>query len=358
VQSGLEKNISATLIPGDGIGPEIVDSTVKVLDALGAPFVWEIHPAGMSGMDLLGDTLPETTLDSIRKTKLALKGPLTTPVGGGYRSSNVRLREMFNLYANVRPARTLIGGGRYEAIDLVLVRENTEGLYVGFEHYIPIGDDPHAVAIGSGVNTRAGCSRIAEFAFEYAIRNGRKKVTIVHKANILKALTGLFLETAREIGKRYADRIQVEERIVDACAMQLVLNPWEFDVIVTTNLFGDILSDEIAGLVGGLGMAPAANIGPDVAIFEAVHGSAPDLAGRGKANPLALLLAAAMMLEHAGRTDLARRMRLGIDQTLNEDKVRTGDLGGTASTEELTRALISRVKKAAKKPEQKETKEI
>ena len=344
VQSGLEKSIPATLIPGDGIGPEIVDSTVQVLDALGAPFVWEVHQAGLSGMDLLGDTLPETTLDSIRRTKLALKGPLTTPVGGGYRSSNVRLREAFHLYANVRPARTLIGGGRYEAIDLVLVRENTEGLYVGFEHYIPIGDDPHAVAIGSGVNTRAGCRRIAEFAFEYAIRNGRKKVTIVHKANILKALTGLFLETTREVGIRYADRIQVEERIVDACAMQLVLNPWEFDVIVTTNLFGDILSDEIAGLVGGLGMAPAANIGPDAAIFEAVHGSAPDLAGRGKANPLALFLAAAMMLEHVGRTDLARRIRLGIDQTLNEDKVRTGDLGGTASTEELTRALIARVK--------------
>jgi isocitrate dehydrogenase (NAD+) len=343
VRPASEKSIPATLIPGDGIGPEIVDSTVKVLDALGAPFAWEVHQAGMSGMDLFGDTLPETTMDSIRRTKLTLKGPLTTPVGGGYRSSNVRLREAFQLYANVRPARTLIPGGRYEDIDLVLVRENTEGLYVGFEHYIPIGNDPHGVAIGSGVNTRVGCRRIAEFAFEYAVRNGRKKVTIVHKANILKALTGLFLETAREVGKRYLDRIQMEERIVDACAMQLVINPWEFDVIVTTNLFGDILSDEIAGLVGGLGMAPAANIGPDAAIFEAVHGSAPDIAGRGKANPLALLLAAAMMLEHVGRADLARRLRLGIDQTLNEDKVRTGDLGGTASTAELTRALIFRV---------------
>ena len=343
MQSGLEKSIPATLIPGDGIGPEIVDSTVKVLDALGAPFAWEVHQAGMSGMDVFGDPLPQPTLDSIRRTRLALKGPLTTPVGGGYRSSNVRLREEFHLYANVRPARTLIPGGRYESIDLVLVRENTEGLYVGFEHYIPIGDDPHAVAIGSGVNTRVGCRRITEFAFEYAIRNGRKKVTIVHKANILKALTGLFLETAREVGKRYEDRIQVDERIVDACAMQLVLNPWQFDVIVTTNLFGDILSDEIAGLVGGLGMAPAANIGLNAAIFEAVHGSAPDIAGQGKANPLAVLLAAAMMLEHVGHGDLARRLRLGIDQTLNEEKVRTGDLGGTASTEEFTRALISRV---------------
>jgi isocitrate dehydrogenase (NAD+) len=344
MQSDLEKSIPATLIPGDGIGPEIVDSTVKVLDALGAPFAWEVHQAGMSGMDVFGDPLPQPTLDSIRRTRLALKGPLTTPVGGGYRSSNVRLREEFHLYANVRPARTLIPGGRYEAIDLVLVRENTEGLYVGFEHYIPIGDDPRAVAIGSGINTRVGCRRIAEFAFEYAIRNGRKKVTIVHKANILKALTGLFLETACEVGKRYEERVQLEERIVDACAMQLVLNPWQFDVIVTTNLFGDILSDEMAGLVGGLGMAPAANIGMDAAIFEAVHGSAPDLAGQRKANPLALLLAAAMMLEHVGRGDLARRMRLGIDQTLNKDQVRTGDLGGTASTEELTRALISRLK--------------
>jgi isocitrate dehydrogenase (NAD+) len=224
-----------------------------VLDALRAPFAWEVHKAGISALEAFGDPLPQTTLDSVRRTRLALKGPLTTPVGGGYRSSNVRLREEFHLYANVRPARTLVPGGRYEDIDVVLVRENLEGFYVGFEHYIPIGEDPHAVAIGSRVNTRAGCRRIAEFAFEYAIQNGRKKVTIVHKANILKALTGLFLETAREVGKRYENRLQVDERIVDACAMQLVLNPWQFDVIVTTNLFGDILSDEMAGLVGGWG---------------------------------------------------------------------------------------------------------
>ena len=297
----------------------------------------------MSAREAFDDPLPQTTLDSIRRTRLALKGPLTTPVGDGYRSSNVRLREEFHLYANVRPARTLMPGGRYEDIDVVMVRENTEGLYVGFEHYIPIGNDPHAVAIGSGVNTRAGCRRIAEFAFEYAVRNARKKVTIVHKANILKALTGLFLETALEVGKRYDGRIQLEERIVDACAMQLVLNPWQFDVILTTNLFGDILSDEMAGLVGGLGMAPAANIGIDAAIFEAVHGSAPDLAGKGIANPIALLLAAAMMLDHVDRSDLADRMRKGIDQTLNEDKVRTGDLGGTASTEEFAQAIVQRL---------------
>jgi isocitrate dehydrogenase (NAD+) len=238
-----------------------------------------------------------------------------------------------------------VPGGRYEDIDLVLVRENLEGLYVGFEHYIPIDDDPHAVAIGSGVNTRAGCRRIAEFAFEYAVRNGRKKVTIVHKANILKALTGLFLETALAVGKRYEGRVQMDDRIVDACAMQLVLNPWQFDVIVTTNLFGDILSDQMAGLVGGLGLAPAANIGVDAAIFEAVHGSAPDLAGKGVANPVALLRAASMMLDHVDRGDLAHQLRQGINQTLNEDQVRTGDLGGKASTKEFAEALVGRLKR-------------
>jgi isocitrate dehydrogenase (NAD+) len=345
VQPAAENVIPATLIPGDGIGSEIVGSTVRVLEALGTSFAWEVHKAGMAGVDDFDDPLPQPTLDSIRRTRLALKGPLTTPLGGGYRSSNVRLREAFNLYANIRPARTLIPGGRYENIDLVLVRENTEGLYVGFEHYIPVGDDPHAVAIGSGVNTRAGCWRIAEYAFQYAVNNGRKKVTVVHKANILKALTGLFLETAREVGKRYEGRVEVDERIVDACAMQLVLDPWQFDVILTTNLFGDILSDEMAGLVGGLGMAPAANIGVDAAIFEAVHGSAPDLASQGVANPLALMLASAMMLDHVGRQDLARRMRKAIDLTLNEDKVRTRDLGGTASTEQFAQAIIGRLKR-------------
>ena len=344
MQGAAEKVIPATLIAGDGIGPEIVEATVMVLDAMHAPFAWEMHKAGMSGLEALGDPLPQTTVDSIRRTRLALKGPLTTPAGDGYRSSTVRLREEFHLYANVRPARTLVPGGRYEDIDLVLVRENIEGLYVGFEHYIPIGDDPHAVAIGSGVNTRAGCRRIAEFAFEYAIRHRRKKVTIVHKANILKALSGIFLEAAREVGKRYESRLQVDERIVDACAMQLVLNPWQFDVIVTTNLFGDILSDEMAGLVGGLGMAPAANIGVDAAIFEAVHGSAPDLAGKGVANPLALLLAATMMLDHIDRNELAHQLRKAIHQTLNEDKVRTGDLGGTASTKEFAQAIVGRLK--------------
>ncbi len=335
--------IPATLIPGDGIGPEIVEATVMVLDALGANFDWEVCQAGLAGMKAAGDPLPQETLASIHRTRLALKGPLETPVGGGYRSSNVRLREEFKLYANVRPAYTIIPGGRFENINLVLIRENNEGLYVGFEHYIPIGDDPRAVAMATGVNTRAGARRIAEYAYDYAVKNGRKKVTIVHKANIMKALTGLFLETALDISKKYAGRVDTDQRIVDACAMQLVLNPWQFDVLVTTNLFGDILSDEISGLVGGLGMTPGANIGEDAAIFEAVHGSAPDIAGKGIANPTAILLAAAMMLDHVERRDLATRLRQAIDQVLNVDQVRTGDLGGTASTKEYAAALIRRV---------------
>jgi isocitrate dehydrogenase (NAD+) len=337
--------IPATLIPGDGLGPEIVEATLAVLEALDAPFVWETHQAGMAGVKEAGDPLPAATLDSIRRTRLALKGPLETPVAGGYRSSNVRLREEFKLYANLRPALTLVPGGRYENIDLVLIRENNEGLYMGYEHFIPIDGDPHAVGMSTGVNTRQGCRRICQYAFEYAIRHGRRKVTVVHKANIMKALTGIFLETARDMyAERYKGRIEMDERIVDACAMQLVLNPWQFDVIVTTNLFGDILSDEIAGLVGGLGMAPGANIGEHAAIFEAVHGSAPDIAGKDMANPLALLLAAAMMLDHVGRQDLGARLRAAIDATLNTDKVRTKDLGGSAGTRELTAALVRRVR--------------
>jgi len=335
--------IPATLVSGDGIGPEISAAVVEILDALGKPFAWEVQEGGMAAVAKAGDPLPAALLDSIRRTRLALKGPLTTPVGGGFRSVNVRLREEFKLYANLRPARTLVPGGRYEDIDLVLVRENLEGLYVGFEHYIPIDGDAHAVAISSGVNTRAGSRRIAEFAFDYAAKNGRKKVTIVHKANVLKALTGVFLETAQEVAKKYAGKVAVDERIVDACAMQLVLKPWQFDVIVTTNLFGDILSDEIAGLVGGLGMAPGANIGEGAAIFEAVHGSAPDIAGKGIANPLALLLAAALMLDHVGRLEQARRLRAAIDGTLREDGIRTADLGGKATTRDITQAIVQRI---------------
>jgi isocitrate dehydrogenase (NAD+) len=340
----MPQTIPATLIPGDGIGPEIVDATLAVLDAVGAPFVWDRQIAGLGGVEVAGDPLPQATIDSIRRTRLALKGPLETPSGSGYRSSNVRLREEFKLYANLRPAHTIIPGGRYDNIDLVIVRENLEGLYIGHEHYVQIDDDPHAVAMATGINTRAGSRRLLEFAFEHAIATGRKKITIVHKANIMKALTGIFLETGLELyEKKYKGRIALDTVIVDACAMKLVLNPYQFDVIVTTNLFGDILSDLVAGLVGGLGMAPGANIGADAAIFEAVHGSAPDIAGKGLANPTALLLAAAMMLDHVKLHDKAQRVRKAIDETLNIDQVRTGDLGGQASTAEYARALVKRV---------------
>jgi isocitrate dehydrogenase (NAD+) len=342
----MPQSIPATLIPGDGIGAEIVDATLAALAALGAPFEWDRQIAGLEGVKAAGDPLPRATLDSIRRTRLALKGPLETPSGGGYRSSNVRLREEFQLYANLRPARTIIPGGRFDKIDLVVVRENLEGLYIGHEHYVKIDDDPHAVAMATGINTRAGSRRLIEYAFEHSIATGRKKVTIVHKANIMKALTGIFLETAQQVyEQKYKGRIAMDTVIVDACAMKLVLNPWQFDVLVTTNLFGDILSDLVAGLVGGLGMAPGANIGADAAIFEAVHGSAPDIAGLGRANPTALLLAAAMMLDHVKLIELATRLRTAIDQTLNQDQVRTGDLGGNASTAEFTRALVKRIER-------------
>jgi isocitrate dehydrogenase (NAD+) len=340
----MTQSIPATLIPGDGIGPEIVDATLAVLDALGAPFQWDTQIAGLGGVKEAGDPLPPKTIESIRRTRLALKGPLETPSGGGYRSSNVRLREEFQLYANLRPARTLIPGGRFDNIDLVVVRENLEGLYIGHEHYIPIDGDPHAVAMATGVNTRQGSRRLLEYAFAHAVATGRKKVAIVHKANIMKALTGIFLETGLELYERkYKGKFALETVIIDACAMKLVLNPWQFDVLVTTNLFGDILSDLVAGLVGGLGMTPGANIGTDAAIFEAVHGSAPDIAGKGVANPTAIMLAAAMMLEHVALPQLATRMRTALHETLNVDKIRTGDLGGKATTAEFTKALVSRV---------------
>lgn len=334
--------ITATLIPGDGIGPETVASTMQILDALGSPFRWDVQQAGIAGVDVLGDPLPEQTLASIHKHCLALKGPLTTPVGGGFRSSNVRLREAFELYANVRPAKTLIPG-RFENIDIVLVRENLGGFYVAHEYYIPVGDDPKAVAVATGMNTRASSKRIARFAFEYALKNGRKKITVVHKANILKLLTGIFLDAAREVAKEYEGRVEMDDMIVDACAMQLVLNPWRFDMLLCTNLFGDILSDQIAGLVGGLGMAPGANIGENAAIFEAVHGSAPDIAGKGVANPISILLASAMMLDHVGKQDLANRLRTAITDTLNIDSVRTRDLKGEATTKQFTDAVCKRL---------------
>ncbi len=339
--------IPATLIPGDGIGPEIVDATLTVLDALGAPFEWDRQVAGLGGIQATGDPLPTATLDSIRRTRLALKGPLATPSGSGYRSSNVRLREEFQLYANLRPAHTIVPSGRFENIDMIVVRENLEGLYVGHEYYVRVGDDPHAVAVATGINTREGSRRILEFAFEKAVALGRRKVTLVHKANIMKALTGIFLDVGQELYEnRYKGRLAFETMIVDACAMKLVIDPWQFDVLVTTNLFGDILSDLVAGLVGGLGVTPGANIGKDAAIFEAVHGSAPDIAGKGVANPTALMLSAAMMLEHCGLQEMGRKMREAIVETIAVDGVRTRDLGGSAGTQAFAQAIVGRLRGA------------
>jgi len=332
--------LPATLIPGDGIGPEITEAVVRILEAAGAPFDWDVHLGGVAAIEKHGEPLPAATLASIRKTGLALKGPLTTPIGEGFRSVNVALRAEFDLYANVRPGRTIVKGGRYEDIDLILVRENLEGFYVGLEHYVRVGNDPHGMAMATGINTREGSRRILKYAFEMAARLGRKRVTVVHKANILKMLTGLFLETAREVAADYAGRVEMDDRIVDACAMQLVLDPSQFDVIVTTNMFGDILSDQIAGLVGGLGLAPGANIGEKAAIFEAVHGSAPDIAGKGIANPTAMLLASALMLDHVGETETATRIRNAVLKVL-DGGVRTGDLGGKATTSQFTSAMVA-----------------
>jgi isocitrate dehydrogenase (NAD+) len=332
-----------TLIPGDGIGPSISDATVRILDAAGADIAWDRQVAGMAGVARFGDPIPDATLDSIKRTKLALKGPLETPVGEGYRSINVALRKTFDLYANVRPAHTILRNGRYKDLDLVLVRENTEGLYVGIEHYVRVGDDPKAAAESVAIITRAGSERIIRYAFEYAVKHNRRKVTVVHKANILKFSQGLFLDTGRMVAREYAGRIELEERIVDAMAMNLVLHPERFDVIVTTNLFGDILSDQISGLVGGLGLAPGANIGINGAIFEAVHGTAPDIAGKGVANPSALVLAACMLLDHIGDAGRATRVRTALEATIRDGRTITGDLGGTASTDQFTDAVIARL---------------
>ena len=333
----------ATLIQGDGIGPEITAETVKVLAATGVQFEWEDELAGVAAVDATGTPLPDATIDSIRRTRLALKGPLTTPVGTGFRSVNVGLRKEFELYANIRPARTIMPGGRYENVDIVMVRENLEGLYVGYEHFIPIGEDPRAVGESIAVVTRVGCERVIRYAFEYALRHGRKKVTIVHKANILKMVSGLFLELGKQVASEYAGRVASNDMIVDNTAMQLVMRPEQFDVMVTTNMFGDILSDEVSGLVGGLGLAPGANIGTRAAIFEAVHGSAPDIAGKGVANPSAQMLAAAMMLDHLGELDAGKRLRRAIEHVIVTDGIRTRDLGGNASTKEFGDAVARRV---------------
>ena len=335
--------IPITLIPGDGIGPEITDATVGVLAHAGLDIAWERAVAGAAAVADHGDPLPASTIDSIARTKVALKGPLETPVGGGYRSVNVALRLRFDLYANVRPAYTIRPGGRFEHVDIILIRENTEGLYSGVEHYVKIGADDRAAAESVAIVTRAGAERVIRFAFEYAVTRGRRALTLVHKANILKLSQGLFLETGRRIAAEYADRIRFEDRIIDAMAMQLILKPEAFDVVVTTNMFGDILSDEISGLVGGLGLAPGANIGEGAAIFEAVHGTAPDIAGKGVANPGAQILAACMMLEHIGQRACAQRIRTALEQVVRDGAVLTRDLGGSATTHEFADAVIARM---------------
>jgi isocitrate dehydrogenase (NAD+) len=334
---------TVTLIPGDGIGPAITDATVRVLEAAGAKVNWESCLAGVAAVDEYHTPLPEGTLASIRETRVALKGPLTTPVGVGFRSINVALRKEFDLYANVRPARTLQHGGRYDDIDLVLIRENTEGLYVGVEHYIGIGNDPKAAAESVMIVTRHGAERIVRYAFDYAVQNDRRKVTLVHKANILKFTQGLFLEIGKRIAEEYEGRVEFDDRIVDATAMQLVLDPYQFDVLVMENMFGDILSDLMAGLVGGLGMAPGANIGHDAAIFEPVHGSAPDLTGKGVANPTAMILAGCMMLDHLEQKVAADRVRSAIEQTIRASDSLTPDLGGARGTEAFAAAVIGRL---------------
>lgn len=330
-----------TVIRGDGIGPEIMDAVLQVLDHMQLGLVWEDADAGMVALEKHGDLLPAATLDSIRRNRVALKSPLTTPVGEGFTSINVTLRKTFQLYANVRPARSFPNTrSRFPSgIDLITVRENTEGLYIGDGQTL---SDDGAVATATSRITQDGAQRVARYAFDLARRTGRRKVTIVHKANILKSTSGLFLKTARAVAAEYAD-IECNEMIVDNTCMQLVMKPEQFDVILTTNLFGDIISDLCAGLVGGLGLAPGANIGNDAAIFEAVHGSAPDIAGKGIANPCALLLAAAQMLDHLQMPQQAARLREAIVATLEAKDSLTPDLGGSGTTQSFAKAIASRL---------------
>jgi isocitrate dehydrogenase (NAD+) len=325
-----------TLIPGDGIGPEISAVTTEVVAATGVEVEWHEMEAGAAAMEQYGTQLPEHVLQMIRTDKVALKGPVTTPIGIGFTSANVALRKALDLYACLRPSRTLPGvPSRYENVDLIVVRENTEDLYSGIEHQVVPG-----VVESLKVVTERACTRIAEFAFNYARANGRKRVTSVHKANIMKMSDGLFLNCARAVAARYGE-IQYNEMIVDATCMQLVMDPGRFDVMVMENLYGDILSDLCAGLVGGLGVVPGVNLGTECAVFEAVHGSAPDIAGRNLANPMAMLLSAAMMMDHIGEPQAGERIRKGIERVLIEGKHVTRDLGGHASTTEMARAIIA-----------------
>lgn len=330
-----------TVIRGDGIGPEIMDATLHVLDTLNAGLVYEEADAGLMALEKHGELLPQSTLDSIRQNKVALKSPLTTPVGEGFSSINVALRRHFDLYANVRPATSFPNTkSRFSSgVDLITVRENTEGAYLSEGQELSADGE---TAISVTRVTRTGSERIVRYAFELARATGRKKVTVVHKANIIKSTSGLFLKVAREVAAQYPD-IACNEMIVDNVCMQLVMRPEQFDIIVTTNLFGDIISDLCAGLVGGLGLAPGANIGKDVAIFEAVHGSAPDIAGQGKANPCALLLGAAQMLDHVGQPENATRLRNAIVATLEAKDSLTPDLGGSGSTMSFAKAIATRL---------------
>ncbi|MEE2024624.1 MULTISPECIES: isocitrate dehydrogenase [Alkalimonas] len=329
-----------TVIKGDGIGPSIVEAAIQILDKAGCDFQYEYVDAGLTALEKTGELLPEATLDAIARNKITLKGPLTTPVGEGFTSINVTLRKKFNLYSNVRPVISFKGTkARYENIDIITIRENTQGMYSG--HGQVVSEDG-LVAEATSIITREGAERIVRFAFELARREQRQKVTVVHKANILKSTSGLFLKVAREVAAEYSD-IQMQEMIVDNACMQLVMNPQQFDVIVTTNLFGDILSDLCAGLVGGLGMAPGANIGEDCAIFEAVHGSAPDIAGKNLANPSSVILASIQMLEHLGMKDKADKIKAALTDVIASGDRTTRDLGGSHGTTDFTAAMLERL---------------
>lgn len=329
---------TVTLIPGDGIGPEISQAVQKVIDAVGVEIEWEEINAGAGVMDEYGTPLPDEVLDSVRKNKVALKGPITTPVGSGFRSVNVAIRKKLDLYTNLRPVKTYEGAPtKFKDVDYVVFRENTEGLYAGIEH--KVGED---AAESIKVTTRKASERIVKAAFEYAQRENRKLVTAVHKANIMKLSDGLFLEAARDIAQEYPE-IEFNDRIVDNMCMQLVQYPEEYDVLVMPNLYGDVISDLGAGLIGGLGLTPGANIGDEIAVFEAVHGSAPDIAGENKANPIALLLSSVLMLRHLKETAAADRIEAAIAEVLAEGQTLTGDLGGEATTTEITEAIIDRL---------------
>lgn len=353
-----------TLIPGDGIGPETSAAMQEVVAASGAAIEWEVVPAGAACMEEYGVPLPESTIEAVRRNKVAIKGPVTTPVGTGFRSVNVALRQALDLYVNLRPVMSIPGaGGRYDDVDLVIVRENSEDLYAGIEfeegsaqakELIQFVDESGAGTIrpDSGISIKpisvTGSERIVDYAFQYALKHGRKKVTAVHKANIMKHSDGLFLRVAREVAERYQNQVAFDDKIIDACCMCLVQDPSQFDVMVFPNLYGDIASDLAAGLVGGLGIAPGANIGKECAVFEAVHGSAPDIAGKNLANPTAEILSAAMMLDHLGELEAAERIRAAVRKVYAEGACLTGDIRRATGSEvapatctQFTQALIA-----------------